>query len=108
MPADESFRPTAASPEITEGPPDRVPSPPPPPDPLACALDAEQPGGRPNKVERTYADRPEVLESIVRARRDRRLSVRQIADTLSKNDPLHNFSEGAVRSFLIKRGVYDA
>lgn len=75
---------------------------------LVEALDGETAIGRgsPGKlrVKELFGDRPEVIEAIIRARRDRRLSYAHIADTLNQ-EPGISISEGAVKLFLRREGV---
>lgn len=76
------------------------------PDPLAAALDAvAEPtnGGTTSRVEFLFGNRPDVLASIERARRDRKLSYRQIAKVLSADGA--SISEGAIQGWLNKRGI---
>lgn len=75
-------------------------------DSLAAALDAvAEPGvgGKGLKVLVLFGDRPDVLEAIIRARRDRRLSFAQIATVLS--DEGKSVSSAAVAKWLAAEGV---
>lgn len=55
------------------------------------------------KVEAVFGDRPEVLESIRRARSERGVSFEQIALILSEEG--HRISAGAVRNWLRGEGI---
>jgi transposase len=75
-------------------------------DPLAAALDSKPTKGRAGNlsaIERYFGDRPEVKESIIRAR-ERRMSFNEISDALNQ-DPDVYISPDAVRSWLRKQGV---
>lgn len=54
-------------------------------------------------IDELYADRPKVLESIRRARQERKLSYRQIAKVLSTDGAM--VSAGAVQNWLGKQGI---
>lgn len=75
-------------------------------DPLAVALDMIErgaTGGTQGKIVALFGDRPDVLDAIVRARRDRKLSYQQIAKVLSADgEPI---SAGAVQSWLSRQGI---
>jgi hypothetical protein len=66
--------------------------------------DINKSGRKTLKVDMEFGDRPEVLESILNARRDRGLSFRLIAEVLSEDlgDPI---SSTAVQSWCRRRGV---
>jgi len=75
-------------------------------DTLASKLISAEPsaGNRGNlKIALEFADRPEVLESIRRARTDRGLSYEHIAKILSEEGTF--FSRAAVRSWLLSEGI---
>lgn len=72
-------------------------------DPLAAALDGASKPVKPTKLEKILADRPQVLDSIIKARK-RKLSFRTIAIELNK-DPNLSISEGAVQKFLEHKGI---
>jgi hypothetical protein len=77
------------------------------PDPLAAGLDglaSSGTGGSGPRVLVLFGDRPEVLESIRRARRDRKLSYAAIAKFLTVNGEQH-ISAGAVQKWLDKEGI---
>lgn len=77
-------------------------------DPLAEALGevkGGKRGGREMRVIQEYGDRPAVLDAIVAMRRDRNLSCGTIVEKLRELDGAE-ISEGAIRTFLMKRGVY--
>lgn len=75
---------------------------------LVAALDGEVAIGRGTpgrlRVHELFGDRPEVIEAIIRARRDRKLSYGHIAETLNRDPDIH-ISEGAVKSFLKREGI---
>lgn len=76
------------------------------PDPLAAALDAvtkPRRGGMTLRVEALFANRPEVTDAIKRARRERGLSFRQIAELISTPD--ETITEGAVQLWLKRQGI---
>jgi hypothetical protein len=73
-------------------------------DPLAAALDATQGAVKGNKIDGYFSDRPEVLEAIKRARKDRKLSYAVIANTLSTEADVY-VSEGAVKTWLSRNGI---
>lgn len=76
-------------------------------DPLAIALDASLPrnhGNTTTKVDHYFGDRPDVLDSIRRARQERHLSYKTIAQVLSQEDGVH-LSDGAVKNWLSKQGI---
>lgn len=76
------------------------------PDPIAASLDAldkKRTGGTGLRVEQLFADRPEVLASIIRARRERGLSFGQIAEALSTEDA--TITAGPVQKWLERQGV---
>lgn len=75
-------------------------------DPLASALDEALPIGTPktSKVDQYFADRPEVLESIIKARTERKLSYKQIAKVLSSEDGVQ-IGEGSVKNWLQAKGI---
>lgn len=76
-------------------------------DPLAEALDkatATPNAGQGGRVMQLYSDRPDVLESIRRARRDRKLSHAHIAKVLSSNGD-GTVSRAAVQNWLSKEGI---
>lgn len=72
---------------------------------LAAELAVAQPlkDGRTMKILQAFGDQPEVLEAIEKARVERGLSFRVIAEVLSKGE--HEISEGAVQNYLRSRGV---
>lgn len=77
-------------------------------DPLADALgqvERGRSGGRELKVIQEYGDRPQVIEAIVAMRRDRKLSCDDISAKIYELDGTY-ISSGALRTFLLKRGVY--
>jgi hypothetical protein len=77
------------------------------PDPLTAALDAldlSDDNGKRMKVDVLFGDRPDVLDSIRRARRDRGTTFVQIARTLSAAAPMR-VSEKAVASWLHSQGI---
>lgn len=80
-------------------------------DALAAALDAvQQPnqGGQVPKMLRLFGDRPEVLEAVVRARRERHLSWRQIAETLTAAELAERgeqITEHAIQTYCRSQGV---
>lgn len=61
-------------------------------------------GTTPLKVDLLFEDRPEVKDSIIRARRDQKLSFSEISRVLNL-DPAVEISDGAVKSWLTKKGV---
>ena len=59
-----------------------------------------------NKVEAYFGDQPDVLNAIIRARKERKLSYGQIARTLSKHIPKDEvIKDSAVKNWLEKKGV---
>jgi hypothetical protein len=77
------------------------------PDPLTAALDAlEMSGdnGKRMKIDVLFGDRPDVLDSIRRARRDRGTTFVQIARTLSAASPM-KVNEKAVAGWLRSQGI---
>lgn len=75
------------------------------PDPLAAALDAARPKQTSSvcRVLVLFGDRPDVLESIKRARVDRLLSYDQIAGILST--PGASLSGSAIKTYLREIGA---
>lgn len=73
-------------------------------DSLAEKLNATAGPAKLTGVERIFGDRPEVLEAIKSARRDRKLSYQTIATTLSTEADI-SISDGAVRNWLSKNGI---
>jgi hypothetical protein len=76
-------------------------------DPLAEALDAMTTGtalGARSKIDVYFGDRPQVIDAIIRARVERKLSFKQIALKLSE-DPNVSLTEGSVSAWLNKRGI---
>lgn len=74
-------------------------------DALAAALDeleADEPA-RKLKIDAVFGDRPTVLDSIRRARVERKRSIGRIAEVLSKEGDA--ISEGAVRNWLRSQGL---
>ena len=59
--------------------------------------------GRTLKIVELFGDQPEVLDAIVKARTERGLSYRVIAEVLSKGE--HEVSDGAVQNYLRARGI---
>lgn len=57
-----------------------------------------------SKIDRLFADRPEVQASIIKARTERKLSFQQIAQVLS-TDPDVSISDGAVKGWLNRNGI---
>jgi hypothetical protein len=77
------------------------------PDPLTAALDAlEMSGdnGKRMKIDVLFGDRPDVLDSIRRARRDRRVTFVEIAKKLSAAAPIE-VGATAVASWLHSQGI---
>ena len=75
-------------------------------DDLASGLDAVakgRGGGTVPKVLQLFGDQPEVLESIQRARRDRKLSRSEIAQYFTSRG--HPISEGAIQTYLRSVGI---
>jgi hypothetical protein len=75
-------------------------------DPLAAALESiggRRAGGLPLKVDVLYGDRPEVLDAIRSARRDKHLSFEQIAEALSSGGA--SITDGAVSKWLKREGI---
>lgn len=56
------------------------------------------------KVDVLFGDRPQVQESIIRARTERKLSYGDIAKALSA-DPTIQISDGAIKSWLDQKGI---
>jgi transposase len=76
-------------------------------DPLVEALDSmvtTNSHGSVSKMDYFFGDRPEVLEAVIRARRDRKLTHKQIAEALSK-DPKVEISDRAVGTWLQRKGI---
>lgn len=73
-------------------------------DPIAEALNQAVGAAPKNKIEHFFGDRPQVLDSIVTARKERKLSYRQIAVILSK-DPNVSIHEGTVKLWLDRKGI---
>jgi ribosome-binding protein aMBF1 (putative translation factor) len=75
-------------------------------DPLVAALDAvagRRTGGLPLKIDALYGERPEVLDAIRSARRDKHLSYEQIAEALSTAGD--SITDGAVSKWLKREGI---
>lgn len=78
----------------------------PKPDPLAAALDAISAptgGGVQGRIVQLFSDRPEVLDAIARARRERKLSYAQIARALSRDG--NTVGPAAVQTWLDRQGI---
>jgi hypothetical protein len=76
-------------------------------DPVAAALDSiasPSGSGQTPKVELLFGDRPAVLESIRKARVERRLSYQQIATTLCAFGDV-SLSDAAVKNWLNRQGI---
>lgn len=73
-----------------------------PSDPLAVALSEATmtTGGTRLKVEQLFGDRPEVIEAIISARRDRKLGYQTIAKLISKAEPHNAIGADAIENFL--------
>jgi non-ribosomal peptide synthetase component E (peptide arylation enzyme) len=54
------------------------------------------------KIDQLFGDRPEVLEAIAVAYRDKKLSARSIADILSTEQPI---GKNSVENWLKKQGL---
>jgi hypothetical protein len=77
-------------------------------DPLIKALYETPPtatGHGEGRVQFLFGGRPAVLEAIVVARRDRKLSYSQIAKLLSRDKPGVTVSSGSVKNWLEGRGI---
>lgn len=74
-------------------------------DPLVAGLDALDSNGSKSmpKMEVLYGDRPDVLDAVIRARRDRHLSWNAIAAYLTRNGP--RISAGAVQTWCERQGL---
>lgn len=75
-------------------------------DPIAAALDAAKPIGNASNRPRMlvlFGDRPDVLDAVRRARRDRHLSTAQIARLIST--PGATIGESAVKTWLALEGI---
>lgn len=59
--------------------------------------------GREAKIVTLFRDRPEVLDAVKRARAERQLSFRRIAEVLSQDGEY--VSEGAVQNWLRTEGI---
>lgn len=76
-------------------------------DPLAAALDAAHDEHRHtnrSKIEILFGERPEVLDSIRRARRERKLSYAQIARVLTRESGTR-ITDGVVSGWLATQGI---
>jgi hypothetical protein len=65
---------------------------------------AAEPNKSQSKVDQFFGDQPDVLEAIVVARRDKKLTFAQIAKILSKASGQY-ISGGSVSGWLSKRGI---
>jgi ribosome-binding protein aMBF1 (putative translation factor) len=75
-------------------------------DPLAAALDAvteKRTGGTQRRVLELFGDRPQVLDAIRKARRDRGLSFKQIAELVST--PGASVTAGPIQKWLNGQGI---
>lgn len=73
-------------------------------DPIAEELLSTQKYQKQTSIDMYYKDRPAVLESIVKARVENKLSFRDIAVILSRPDDF-SISPGSVKLWLQKRGI---
>jgi hypothetical protein len=76
-------------------------------DPLAQALDGAAKGtagGATQKVLQLFGDRPEALQSILRARSEKKLSWAQISKIIVATENVY-ISPGALQNWCLKQGV---
>lgn len=78
-----------------------------PSDPLANAiLGADRPTGRQAlRIGVLFADRPEIMEAIIKARVEKRLGYKTIADIISSREPENAVSDTAVKNWLRSKGI---
>lgn len=78
-----------------------------PQDPLALALSKAvmATGGTRLKVEQLFEHRPEVLEEIIKARRDRKLGYQTIAKFITTVEPDNPIGAGAIEAWLTSKGI---
>ena len=57
-----------------------------------------------SKIDKLFGERPQVLESIIKARKERNLSYTEIAKVLS-SDPEISVSDTSVKNWLDKKGI---
>lgn len=60
-------------------------------------------GGQQMRIPMLFGDRPDILDAIRSARRDRKASWQSIADLLSRHG--HRISATAVRNWLVSEGI---
>lgn len=66
-------------------------------------IDPANGGGQQMRIPMLFGDRPEVLDAIRAARRDRKASWQAISDLLSRHG--HRISATAVRNWLVSEGI---